>query len=94
MGQFLSDGVGQFTSVANSVEDIRHGRTNRRNPTLSEHAFRVLPYRGMGSGIPRALQEWPKIEFIDEVSGNQFTALVRRPAKQWEDRAQQATEQS
>jgi hypothetical protein len=29
---------------------------------LSEHAFRLLPYRGMGSGIPRALGEWPQIE--------------------------------
>lgn len=62
-----------------SIDDIRHGKTNRRNPTLSEHAFRLLPYRGMGSGIPRALGEWPQIELISEVSGNQFTALVRRP---------------
>jgi len=61
-----------------SIDDIRHGKTNRRNPTLSEHAFRLLPYRGMGSGIPRALGEWPQIELISEVSGNQFTAMVRR----------------
>lgn len=66
-----------------SVEDIRHGKTNRRNPTLSEHAFRLLPYRGLGSGIPRALDEWPQIELIDEVSGNQFTARVQRPQAQW-----------
>ena len=62
-----------------NIEDIRHGKSNRRNPTLSEHAFRLLPYRGMGSGIPRALGEWPQIELISELSGNQFTALVRRP---------------
>ncbi|MEK8053100.1 Fic family protein [Ideonella sp. DXS22W] len=66
-----------------SVDDIRHGKTNRRNPTLSEHAFRLLPYRGMGSGIPRALDEWPQIELVDEMSGNQFTARVQRPAAQW-----------
>ena len=48
------------------------------NPTLSEHAFRLLPYRGMGSGIPRALGEWPQIELVSEVSGNQFTARVHR----------------
>lgn len=66
-----------------SIEDIRHGKSNRRNPTLSEHAFRLLPYRGMGSGIPRALDEWPQIELISEVSGNQFTAMVRRPQAQW-----------
>jgi ATP-dependent DNA helicase RecG len=62
-----------------SVADVRQGKTNRRNPTLTEHAFQLLPYRGLGSGIPRALAEWPQIELIDDVGGNQFTALVRRP---------------
>lgn len=66
-----------------SVDDIRRGKSNRRNPTLSEHAFRLLPYRGLGSGIPRALNEWPQIELIDEASGNQFTARVQRPKAQW-----------
>ncbi len=70
-----------------SLEDIRQGKTNRRNPTLAEHAFRLLPYRGLGTGIPRALQEWPQIELINEERGNQFTALVRRPAPQWEETA-------
>jgi ATP-dependent DNA helicase RecG len=74
-----------------SVDDIRHGKTNRRNPTLSEHAFRLLPYRGLGSGIPRALDEWPQIELIDEVSGNQFTARVQRPRAQWAGVGERAT---
>jgi predicted HTH transcriptional regulator len=65
-----------------SIEDIRRGKSNRRNPTLSEHAFRLLPYRGMGSGIPRALGEWPQIELINEAGGNQFTARVQRPKAQ------------
>ena len=43
----------------------------------------ALPYRGLGSGIPRALDEWPQIELIDEASGNQFTARVSRPQVQW-----------
>ena len=81
-----------------SIDDIRHGKSNRRNPTLSEHAFRLLPYRGMGSGIPRALGEWPQIELISELSGNQFTALVRRPQGLWESASEQvetpATEQA
>lgn len=74
-----------------SVDDIRHGKSNRRNPTLSEHAFRLLPYRGLGSGIPRALDEWPQIELIDETSGNQFTARVQRPQAQWPGAGKQAT---
>ena len=47
----------------------------------------------MGSGIPRARGEWPQIELISEVSGNQFTALVRRPKSQWEEATNQVTEQ-
>ncbi len=66
-----------------SVEDIRHGKTNRRNPTLTEHASQILPYRGIGSGIPRALREWPRIELIDDVSGNQFSAVIWRPEAEW-----------
>lgn len=77
-----------------SVDDIRHGKSNRRNPTLSEHAFRLLPYRGLGSGIPRALDEWPQIELIDEANGNQFTARVLRPQAQWGGAGEQGPEQA
>jgi len=62
-----------------SVAAIRRGRTNRRNPTLTEHAAQILPYRGLGSGIPRALGEWPRIELLDDVPGNQFSAVAQRP---------------
>ena len=34
---------------------------------------------GLGSGIPRALDEWPGIRFKDEVAGNQFKAVMARP---------------
>ncbi|MDO4230679.1 MAG: putative DNA binding domain-containing protein [Lautropia sp.] len=70
-----------------SVDDIRQGKTNRRNPMLAEHAFRLLPYRGLGSGIPRALKEWPQIELISEDRGNQFSAVLQRPRPQWDESA-------
>jgi hypothetical protein len=50
---------------------------------LTEHAFKVLPYRGVGSGIPRALEQWPQIELIDDERGNQFSAVIQRPAAEW-----------
>src|SRR5580765_206420 len=62
-----------------NIDAIRHGITNRRNPTLTEHATHILPYRGLGSGIPRALGEWPDIRFNDDVAGNQFKAVIVRP---------------
>src|SRR5699024_4274223 len=61
-----------------STEAIRHGATNRRNPTLTEHAVHILPYRGLGTGIPRALHDWPTIELLDEIISNQFKVVVPR----------------
>jgi hypothetical protein len=62
-----------------NTEVIRHGATNRRNPTLTEHAVNILPYRGLGTGIPRALRDWPAIELIDDVAANQFRVVIPRP---------------
>ena len=55
------------------------GISNLRNPALASHAFHMLPYRGLGSGIPRATEAWPDIELIDDRRGNQFKAVIRRP---------------
>jgi len=40
-----------------------------------------LPYRGLGSGIKRAIEEWPQIDFTDDQDGCLFTATIRRPEK-------------
>ena len=66
-----------------SPEDIRQGKTIRRNPTLTEHASHILPYRGMGSGIPRALEAWPQIDLVDDPAGNQFSAVIWRAKAEW-----------
>ncbi|MFM7559387.1 MAG: hypothetical protein ACKO5O_04920, partial [Cylindrospermopsis raciborskii] len=63
------------------TEQIRFGLSNLRNPALASHAFHLLPYRGLGSGIPRATAAWPEIEFIDDRRGNQFKTIVRRPVQ-------------
>lgn len=62
-----------------SVEQIRYGLSNMRNPLLASHATHLLPYRGLGSGIPRALQAWPSIELVDDRLANQFKAIIPRP---------------
>ncbi len=62
-----------------TVEKIRTGNSNIRNPILASFvAKRLLPYRGLGSGIRRALEEWPDIEFIDDRQGVSFTATIHR----------------
>jgi ATP-dependent DNA helicase RecG len=41
----------------------------------------LLPYRGLGSGIKRALEDWPEIDFVDDREGFLFTAKVHRKAE-------------
>ena len=61
-------------------EQIRTGTSNRRNKVLAEHAAHILPYRGLGTGVPRALHAWSKIDLMDERDANQFRAVLWRPA--------------
>ena len=61
-----------------TIEQIRYGLSNMRNPLLVLHATHLLPYRGLGSGIPRALKAWAGIDLVDDREGNQFKAIVRR----------------
>lgn len=65
-----------------TVEKIRNGNSNIRNPILvSFIAKGLLPYRGLGSGIKRALEDWPDIDFTDDRDGCLFTATIHR--KEW-----------
>jgi ATP-dependent DNA helicase RecG len=62
-----------------TVEKIRTGNANIRNPILVSYAAKgLLPYHGLGSGIKRALTAWPDIEFQDDHEGCLFTATIYR----------------
>lgn len=62
-----------------TVEKIRAGNANLRNPILVSYAAKgLLPYRGLGSGIQRALDAWPEIDFTDDRDGNLFTVTISR----------------
>ena len=64
-----------------TVEHLRNGVSNMRNPIIASHATRQMPYRGLGSGIPRALESYAPIELIDDRAGNQFKVIIQRPIK-------------
>ncbi len=50
-----------------TVAKIPAGNSIIRNPILvSTIAKGLLPYRGLGSDIKRALDDWPEIEFVDD----------------------------
>jgi predicted HTH transcriptional regulator len=76
-----------------STEQIRQGKSNRRNPTLTDHAVKILPYSGIGTGIPRVLEDWPETRLMDDVSGNQFKAVIPRPTASTAQVAAQVTAQ-
>ena len=61
-----------------TVANIKAGNSNTRNPVLASFAYQILPYRGFGSGILRALENYSDIEFIDDREGNQFKCIINR----------------
>lgn len=65
-----------------TIENIKAGNSNMRNPILASFATKLLPYRGLGSGLLRVIRAWPQIELIDDRVGNLFKAIVMRPSVQ------------
>jgi len=62
-----------------TVAKIRTGNSIIRNPILVSYIAKgLLPYKGLGSGIKRALDDWPEIDFTDDREGCLFTATVHR----------------
>ncbi|MCP4396541.1 MAG: ATP-dependent DNA helicase RecG [bacterium] len=61
-----------------TVEHIKRGISNIRNPILASFAAKILPYRGLGNGILRAIKAYPDIEFVDDRDGNLFKVTIRR----------------
>ena len=61
-----------------TIENIKTGASNARNPILASHASHILPYRGIGTGIVNALSHYPYINFIDDRDTNMFKAILKR----------------
>ena len=63
-----------------TVENIRNGVSNIRNPLLASFATKggELPYRGIGTGIRRAIAAVPTLELESDHKGNRFTARIPR----------------
>ncbi|MEB3163663.1 MAG: RNA-binding domain-containing protein [Prochlorothrix sp.] len=62
-----------------TVAQIKAGISNLRNPILASYAAKgLLPYRGLGSGIRRAIAAWPRLELVDDRDLNQFQVIIPR----------------
>jgi ATP-dependent DNA helicase RecG len=54
------------------------GNSNIRNPILLSYIAKgILPYKGIGSGIKRALDKWKDIELINNQEGCLFTVIIK-----------------
>jgi ATP-dependent DNA helicase RecG len=59
-----------------TIENIKSGNSNIRNPILATFATKILPYRGLGNGIRRAVKAYNSIEFHEDKDGNLFKVTV------------------
>lgn len=62
-----------------TIENVKAGSSNIRNQILASFASKLLPYRGLGSGLLRSLRAYPDIKLIDDRDGNVFKVIVSRP---------------
>ena len=62
-----------------TVEKVLAGNSIIRNPILASFITKnLLPYRGIGSGIKRAVKEWQHIIFENDIEGNLFKVTIFR----------------
>lgn len=67
-------------SLPNSltIENIKMGNAVVRNNLIVSFASKIMPYRGLGSGIRRALKYSSNLELIDDKEAEKFSAIIRR----------------
>ena len=71
-----------------TIDDIKLGVSRQRNPLMAGFAAKTMIYRGLGSGIVRAMREDNHIDFDNEVSANQFKVTIWRTTQKSESSTQ------
>ncbi len=61
-----------------TVENIKNGNSVMRNPLVSSYGTKILPYSGIGSGVPRILRAHASTTFVDDKDGQQFKVVMMR----------------
>jgi ATP-dependent DNA helicase RecG len=59
-----------------TVEQMRRGLRRSRNALLASFAPDLLNYRGIGSGVLRALKSWPSISWVNDIEGEEVVATI------------------
>jgi ATP-dependent DNA helicase RecG len=61
-----------------TIENIKNGNSNIRNPIIASFASKILPYRGLGNGIRRAINAYANIDFYEDKESNLFKVTIIR----------------
>jgi len=61
-----------------TIESIKMGNAVVRNNLISSFSTKILNYRGLGSGIIRAIRNQPNIELYNDKNGVQFIVKIPR----------------
>ena len=64
------------------VENIKFGSTVVRNPLIVSFASQLLPYRGIGTGVRRAMAAYPGIDFVNDTQTDSFKVIIPRLQEQ------------
>lgn len=60
-----------------TVDQIRRGVRRSRNVLLASFAPDILNYRGVGSGIVRALKAWHSISWVNDTESEEVVATIQ-----------------
>ena len=77
--EILSPGVLPNTLT---IENIKFGASVPRNPTLFSNARYILPFVGVGTGIPRAFEKYPDLELTNDTYRGLFIATIKRQVQE------------
>lgn len=62
-----------------TIDNIKIGTSIPRNPILFTNSRYILPFVGVGSGIPRAFENSPDLELVNDTNRELFISIIKRP---------------
>ena len=66
-----------------TIENIKMGNAVVRNNLIVTFSSRMMKYRGIGTGVRRALKEEPLTELINDTECERFIVRIPRPTENW-----------
>ena len=66
-----------------TIENIKMGNAVVRNNLIVTFSSRMMKYRGIGTGIRRAIKEEPLTELINDTECDRFIVRIPRPTENW-----------